>query len=370
SRDPEKRPADARKMLAEVSTTRRLLSDGELDTLGPALATIPTAQDKTMVVDLRESPPRRGDTGPLGEQPAGGGVKRRRSRGPMALLLIVLLALGLSGFAWLYAAVLSKTTTPSLIHMTQSEAKDRAAQDGLDVNVADHEFSETEPKGQVLSTDPDPNDSIDKGGTIGLTLSKGPERYDVPDVIDLQEEVARQEIEDQHLTVAEPVRKYNDKVETGAVISVDPKVGEPLKPGTAVKLVISKGVKPVAVPNVVTLKLEDAQAQLEDAQLRYRVIEKYDDTVPAGNVMKQSPDGNRLAPKNSVITLTVSKGPPLVEVPGVVGLTVAEAQPLIEQAGFVVSVSDFPGGADTVLNQSPNGGEKAPRGSTVTLYSF
>ena len=70
SRDPEKRPADARKMLAEVSTTRRLLSDGELDTLGPALATIPTAQDKTMVVDLRESPPRRGDTGPLGEQPA------------------------------------------------------------------------------------------------------------------------------------------------------------------------------------------------------------------------------------------------------------------------------------------------------------
>ena len=86
--------------------------------------------------------------------------------------------------------------------------------------------------------------------------------------------------------------------------------------------------------------------------------------------MKQSPEGNRLAPKNSVITLTVSKGPPLVEVPGVVGLTVAEAQPLLEQQGFVVSVSDFPGGADTVLNQSPNGGEKAPRGSTVTLYSF
>ena len=309
----------------------------------PPGACSPTASSTPSARHSRPSPPRRtrrwwstsarpsrrGDTGPLGGQP--GGVKRRRSRGPMALLLIVLLALGLSGFAWLYAAVLSKTTTPSLIHMTQSEAKDRAAKDGLDVNVAGQEFSETEPKGQVLSTDPDPNDSIDKGGTIGLTLSKGPERYDVPDVIDLQEEVARQEIEDQHLTVAEPVRKYNDKVETGAVISVDPKVGEPLKPGTAVTLTISKGVKPVAVPNVVTLKLEDAQAQLEDAQLRYRVVEKFDDTVPAGNVMKQSPEGNRLAPKNSVITLTVSKGPPLVEVPDVVGLTVAEAQPLLEQ---------------------------------------
>jgi eukaryotic-like serine/threonine-protein kinase len=369
SRAPDQRPADARKMLAEVSTTRRLLSDGELDSLGPALATIPTAQDKTMVVDLRESAPRRGDTGPLGEQ-APDKARRRRSRGPIALLLIVLLAIGLSGFAWLYAAVLSKTTTPGLIDMTLSAADAKAETAGLDVTVADREYSETVSKGRVISTNPKPNASIDKGGTIGLILSRGPERYDVPDVIDMQEEAARRAIEDNNLTVVEAVRRFSDDVKSGAVISVNPKVGTSLKPGTAVKLVISKGVKPVAIPDIVTMKVEDAKARLVDAQLRYRVLEKFDDTVPAGIVMNQDPDGNRLAPKGSVVTITVSKGPPLVEVPDVVGRTLAEAQPLLEQAGFVVQVSDFPGGSDTVLNQSPNGGDKAPRGSTVTLYSF
>jgi serine/threonine protein kinase/beta-lactam-binding protein with PASTA domain len=367
SRDPDQRPSDARKMLAEVSTTRRLLSDGELDTLGPALATIPTAQDKTLVVDLRESAPRRGDTGPLAEQPADK-VERRRSRGPVALLLIVLLTLGLSGFAWLYAAVLSKTTTPGLLNLTMAAAAEKAGRSGLDVDVADREYSETVAKGLVLATDPKPNASIDKGGTVGLILSKGPERYEVPDVLDLQEEVARQEIEDQNLTVAEPVRRYSDDVETGAVISVDPKVGEPLKPGTAVTLVISKGVKPVAVPDVVTLKVEDAQARLADAKLRSRVVEKYDDTVPAGIVMKQSPEGNRLAKKDSVVTLTVSKGPPLVAVPDVVGRPVAEAQATLQAEGFQVSVSAFPGGPGTVLRQSPS--DEAPKGSVITLYVF
>jgi serine/threonine-protein kinase len=286
----------------------------------------------------------------------------------MALLLIVLLTLGLSGFAWLYAAVLSKTTTPGLLNLTMAAAAEKAGRSGLDVDVADREYSETVAKGLVLATDPKPNASIDKGGTVGLILSKGPERYEVPDVLDLQEEVARQEIEDQNLTVAEPVRRYSDDVESGAVISVDPKVGEPLKPGTAVTLVISKGVKPVAVPDVVTLKVEDAQARLADAKLRSRVVEKYDDTVPAGIVMKQSPEGNRLAKKDSVVTLTVSKGPPLVAVPDVVGRPVAEAQATLQAEGFQVSVSAFPGGPGTVLRQSPS--DEAPKGSVITLYVF
>ncbi|MGH8893078.1 MAG: protein kinase domain-containing protein, partial [Actinomycetes bacterium] len=51
SRDPEGRPADARQLLGEVSTARRQLSDGELDTLGPALPAVQARTDKTLVVD-------------------------------------------------------------------------------------------------------------------------------------------------------------------------------------------------------------------------------------------------------------------------------------------------------------------------------
>jgi len=371
NRDPDQRPADARRMLAEVSSTRRLLSDGELDTLGPALDAIPAqATDKTMVVDLRESrdaAPRRGDTGPLGAPGSTGPVPRRKSRGPLALLLVVGLAIVLSGLVWLYVAVLSQTTTPGLIGLTKAAAAEKAEKDGLDVTVKDTEYSETIAKGRVISTDPGPGDSIDKGGTVGLILSRGPERYAVPNVEGVQEERARAMIEDRNLAVATPERRFSSKVERGAVISTDPKVGTMVKPGTAITMVISDGVQPVAVPDVVELPLEEAQAQLAEAKLRYNVTEKFDDTVPEGVVMSQSPEAPTTAPKNSVVQLVVSKGPREIDVPDVVGQPVATAQATIEGAGFAVNVNQLPGGPGIVLEQSSS---KAPKGATITLYVF
>ena len=371
NRDPDQRPADARRMLAEVSSTRRLLSDGELDTLGPALDAIPTqATDKTMVVDLREdreAAPRRGDTGPLGAPGGTGPVPRRKSRGPLALIVVVGLAVVLSGLVWLYVAVLSQTTTPGLIGMTKAAAAEKAEKDGLDVTVKETEYSETIPKGRVVSTDPDPGDSIDKGGTVGLLMSLGPERYAVPDVEGVQEERARAMLEDRNLSVASPERRYSSKVERGAVISTDPKVGTMVKPGTAITLVISDGVQPVAVPDVVELPLEEAEAQLAEAKLRYNVTEKFDDAVPEGVVMRQTPEAPTTAPKNSVVQLVVSKGPREIDVPNVVGQPVASAQPAIEAAGFVVNINQLPGGPGLVLEQSSS---KAPKGATITLYVF
>ena len=198
-------------------------------------------------------------------------------------------------------------------------------------------------------------------------MSLGPERYAVPNVEGVQEERARAMLEDRNLAVASPERKYSSKVERGAVISTDPKVGTMVKPGTAITLVISDGVQPVAVPDVVELPLEEAQAQLAEARLRYNVTEKFDDTVPEGVVMRQSPEAPTTAPKNSVIQLVVSKGPREIDVPNVVGQPVSSAQPTIEAAGFVVNVNQLPGGPGIVLEQSSS---KAPKGATITLYVF
>jgi serine/threonine-protein kinase len=373
NRDPDGRPADARRFLTEVTTARRQLSDGELDTAGPALATIPGQPDQTLVVDLRDTPgdrgpARRGDTGPLGAAP-GPAPRRRRSRGPLALLLVLALAVGLSGFAWLYAAVLSKTTTPGLLKLTRAEAAAEAREAGLSVEVTGSDFSETVAPGLVLETDPGPGDSIDKGGTVGLTLSKGPERYAVPELRGKTEEVARRMVEETNLTVGSSERRYSQQIEKGSVISTDPPAGTEVKPDTAVILVISDGVEPVAVPNVVGEQIDAAKATIADAELRSEVVEKFDESVPAGVVISQDP-ANGTAGKRSVVELVVSKGPPLVEVPEVVGKNVSEAQQILSGAGFVPSVQQLPGGPGTVLNQNPGGGSKQPKGSTVTLYVF
>jgi serine/threonine-protein kinase len=106
-----------------------------------------------------------------------------------------------------------------------------------------------------------------------------------------------------------------------------------------------------------------------EAKLEPVVKEKFDETVPAGTVISQSPE-NGTADKGSELRLVVSKGPPLVDVPDVTGHNVAEAQALISAAGLVPAVQQLPGGPGTVLNQSPGGGDRKPKGSTVTLYVF
>jgi serine/threonine-protein kinase len=368
SRDPAGRPDDARQLLTEVATARRQLSDGELDAIGAPLAAIPTGTDRTLVVDLRDraaaaTPARRGDTGPLGAPPP-----RRRSRGPLALGIVLALAIALSGATWLWAAVLSKTTTPSLLDLTRAQAVIKAERAGLDVKVTERDYSENVAQGLVMATSPGPGGRIDKGGTVELTLSRGPERYDVPVLEGRTEDVARRLLEESNLTV-EVTRKYSVRVDEGTVISADPPAGTEVKRDTTVTLVVSRGPRPVAVPDVVGFTLEQAESVMADGDLRTRAVEKFDDRIPAGIVTAQDPVANSTAGKRSVVTLTVSKGPKPVVVPEVVGKPVGEAQQILAAAGFAVSVNQIPG-PGIVRSQSPGAGDKAPRGSTVTLYVF
>jgi eukaryotic-like serine/threonine-protein kinase len=372
SRDPDQRPADARRFHAEVVAARRSMSEGELDTLGPAMAAMSGQPAQTLVVDLNHRPPvaRRGDTGPLDGPPPGSGVRHRRSRGPIALLVVLLLALALSGAAWFVAeGPLSKTTTPSLLGMTEAKAAATAEQSGLTTKVTGHGFSEVVTPGLVLRTNPSRGEDVDKGGTVGLILSKGPERYAVPNVVGRTETAARDMIEQNHLTVGTPERKYSSKVDENSVISSDPPAGEELKRDEVVKLVISDGPEPVGVPSVVGQPVEQAKAAVLEAKLEPVVREKFNETVPAGTVISQSPESGT-ADKGSELQLVVSKGPPLVQVPDVTGKNVAEAQALVTAAGLVPAVQQLPGGPGTVLNQSPGGNDKKPKGSTVTLYVF
>ena len=375
SRDPDQRPADARRFHAEVVAARRAMSEGELDTLGPALAAMTSQPDQTLVVDLNSrtasGAARRGDTGPLGASGGVHAVRARRSKGPLALLLVLVVAAVLSGGAWLVAAgPLSKTTTPSLVGLTRAEAAATAQKSGLSTHVQGYRFSEVAPVGEVVATDPGRGDKVDKNGTVQLFLSKGPERYAVPSVVGRTEDFARNTVEDNHLTVGTAERRYSSKVAEGSVIATKPAPGTELKRDQVVVLVVSDGPQPVAVPNVVGAPVDQAKAAVIDAGLEPQVRERFNETVPAGTVVSQSPEGNTTAGKGSVLKLVVSKGPPLVDVPDVKGKNVTEAQALITAAGLVPSVQQLPGGPGTVLNQNPGGGDRQPKGSTVTLYVF
>src|SRR5204862_8139502 len=103
------------------------------------------------------------------------------------------------------------------------------------------------------------------------------------------------------------------------VVAQDPAADATVTQRSAVRLEVSKGARPIAVPPVVGQSFESASGELTSAG--FAVARKdVDSTQLQGIVVGQSPGPNSLQPRGSTITLSVSKGPKLSTVPDVTGL--------------------------------------------------
>ncbi|HEX2048651.1 MAG TPA: Stk1 family PASTA domain-containing Ser/Thr kinase [Acidimicrobiales bacterium] len=129
------------------------------------------------------------------------------------------------------------------------------------------------------------------------------------------------------------------------------------------------GVQEVTVPQLIGLPVEDAERILRDAGLRPERREVQDEVNPVGQVTNQEPLANTKVRRNATVTLSVSTGAPIQEVPDVRGRTVEVARETLTAAGFRVEVREVNSDRDpnTVLDQSPAAGSRQPKGSVVTL---
>ena len=162
----------------------------------------------------------------------------------------------------------------------------------------------------------------------------------------------------------------NSLKSVNTVLATAPKPGTEVIVGTAVRVNVSSGPKPITVPNVIGMPFESAESTLQGAGFAVR-REDVDDTDPEGVVVGQNPAAGTQQGKGSVITLQVSKGPQTSQVPDVTSLTEADATAQLTQSGFnvqtveeIVDTQDLDG---KVLSQDPEGGANAEQGSTVVI---
>ncbi len=348
-RDPSARPVDAGAFLAELHAVRGDLPPDPVGTRGP---------HETVVISRRTT------------TATGVGAPPRKRRGRPGLIVgtvIALLAVIALAGGW-YLGSGRYTSAPGVLGLTQQAAQTRLDAAGLDARVSpDTDFSETVAAGLVLRQDPKPNGRVRKSGAVTLVLSQGPDRRMVPDLIGSTEAAATKQLDELGLRIG-PVTKEFSSAAVGTVIRTGPVKGQKLRPGSAVALVLSKGVEPIAVPDVRGEKQADAEKTLTDAGFVAKSTEVFDDNVDKGVVVNQSPRSGTAA-KGSTVTLQVSKGPPLVTVPDVRGMSRKDAEKKLTDIGLKSRTIRFPG-ADTVRTQSPAPGSKVPKGSTVTLGVF
>ncbi|MEO5780598.1 MAG: Stk1 family PASTA domain-containing Ser/Thr kinase [Arthrobacter oryzae] len=291
-----------------------------------------------------------------------------RRRGLLWILLLVIAALLAAGAGWFFGlGPGSPGTIPPLANRTVAEAQEILRTGGFQSTTKDV-FDDDVSPGLVVGSDPAAGEVIRKFQPISLAVSKGPQLFPLPDLGAKPLEDAKTELNGAEMALGPIAETYDEAVPAGTVMAQDPASGTEVRRGTPVSLTVSKGPQPIPVPDVRGQEQSAAVKALEAAGLKPVVAAEtvHDRKVPQGAVIAQDPATGNLT-RGGAVTLTISKGPKLVEVPSFVGKQAKEAERELRKLGFDVKVENIAGGFfGTVRFQDPV--DKAvPEGSVVTL---
>ncbi|SEO98110.1 serine/threonine protein kinase [Trujillonella endophytica] len=208
-------------------------------------------------------------------------------------------------------------------------------------------------------------------GAVGWWLGSG--RWTtVPQLVGLDRDAAIGELQEAGLDPDCCEEVFSETVPAGQVISADPAEGDAIR-GTDVSLVVSKGPERFSIDaGWVGQPIDDVRAAWEEAQLplAFSEVQDYDQDIPVGHVTGFDPGPGTELPRDSAVTVYVSRGPAPVAVPDVLGQTAEAARGTLEQLGFTVEeTTGRSPDVDTgeVMAVSPAAGVAAPYASTVTI---
>jgi serine/threonine-protein kinase len=148
--------------------------------------------------------------------------------------------------------------------------------------------------------------------------------------------------------------------------------GDQVAKGTVVRITLSLGPAPRAVPSLVGLTIEEAESALTDIGLSLTTSsEVFSADVAAGKIAVQQPAASAEVERGAVITVALSKGPELAPLPALIGMTIDQARVTLANAGFVEGpISGDPAGtvaAVSIDGKEVAAGAQVPKGSTVSL---
>lgn len=382
AKNPDERPADAAGLRDEITHLRGRLPDSVLRVSAPPAppSSLTTSADTqrtriTGSAGLEGAPETSLTTRHYGAthttamtNHGATPVPSRRRTWPWLAGAGALVAAALAALV-LTVGPLASRAVPDVHGRAQGEAVTSLRDAGFDVKVSQSD-SDDVPAGHAIRTNPPSGEQRRTARDVTLWISTGPRMTKVPDVAGKTQPEAEKALTDLGFTVGEVTTQYSD-TEKGHAVSTSPKAGASVRHDTKVGLVMSAGPAEVDVPDVTGQSQKDARSQLEGLGFTVTTAHEYDPVVPADQVISTDPSNGTTARAGSTVTLKVSKGPEMVDVPDVVGMSATDARRQLEDAGFTVHGDSWLDDLldDTVSSQSPEGGSghRAPKGSDVTL---
>ncbi|GAB3441574.1 Stk1 family PASTA domain-containing Ser/Thr kinase [Phycicoccus ginsengisoli] len=324
AKDREARYQDATAFRADLQAARlgRPISDGARGTasLASAPATVALAPLTGAATTVIPTEPgyagtpaaERGNTASLpaighdpDEEP-----RRRRGFAYVLLLLAVVGALALlvlAGKSLLNRApdTTATVTVPGVVNLPVETAEARIRAAGLVPERMD--VASPKDVGTVVDQNPGDGEKAPKGSQVQLSVSKGPDTVQVPDLKGYAADEARTTLANLDLKVASQTKSVDDSgVDKGKVVETSPGAGTTVAAGSEVVLTLSSGK--VTVPDVVGRTRNDASDALSEKGLNIKTVFK-ESTEPENTVIAQSIKDGTKVDDGTTITITVAQAP-------------------------------------------------------------
>jgi len=258
--------------------------------------------------------------------------------------------------------------SPNLVGQSVDDARQRLAALGLRPDVVAVP-SESVPADRVVRQDPSPKAAVASGSVVELYVSTGLPTVQLLDVRQYSSDDAQR-----YLRNAKLVPKLSgiyDKSPAGTVLAQRPAAGATVRIRSVVELVVSKGLQPVGVPDIVSETLDDARKAFDERRLTVVVSGRQpSDLIPAGVVTSENPSPGTEVPPGTSVSVVVSSGPAPLSAPQLEGVVVSDAMRTLQAAGLqgtIEYVVDPSSAIGTVLKQDPEKGTEMKKGDAVTL---
>ena len=299
--------------------------------------------------------------------------KRRAPAWPWLVGLGLLLALAVAAF-FLYEPIQDRfggadqVAVPYVVGIPEALARNAISDRGLQPRVRRISNSDVE-EGRVFAQRPAEGKRVDPETVVTIDVSSGKPEVSVPSLVGQSRDSAVAALT--QVGLAFQLVEVNSDRDEGTVVAQSLAPGTVVVEGTRIRINVSKGPRPVIVPNVVNQPYEQAALELRRNGFGVTRVDVASD-LTEGIVVDQDPSGDSEVTRGTTVTLSVSRGPSTVAVPDVTTQDVTIAQTTLENAGFRtrvvfedVDVDDLDG---IVMSQDPVGGSQSAPDSVVTLF--
>jgi beta-lactam-binding protein with PASTA domain/predicted Ser/Thr protein kinase len=197
---------------------------------------------------------------------------------------------------------------PDVAGLSRDDAEQELEQAGFEVSI-ERQPSDQYPGGRAIGTEPPAGDEAPVGSTVTLLVSSGPATVQVPALVGLTLEAARQRLSAKGLELSS-TEEESDRP-AGEVTGQSPDAGTRVEPGSTVELTVSSGgPATVPLPNLVGQLRRDAVQAVRDLGLVPVVVEQETTVQPQdGRVISQDPAGGESVAPGGRVTLTIGVFP-------------------------------------------------------------